>query len=233
MEEKSPILNNPYDEPRWHYAADLDGNLDYNNVLDGRRPYSASIGIAPNRTNNGLFTYEDVPDADPNADFINSIRAEVKTWREKGYPHVTRVTRQLLNYWFCNPERQNFQKLFFCQREAVETAVYFNEVADFDPNVGRDLLRQLDERCATVADDYAYVLPRTAFKMATGTGKTVVMAMLILYNYLNKKENVQDTRFADHFLLVAPGITIRDRLGVLFIDESASTKHYDDEITDY
>ena len=233
MEEKSPILNNPYDEPRWHYAADLDGNLDYNNVLDGRRPYSASIGIAPNRPNNGLFTYEDVPDADPNADFINSIRAEVKTWREKGYPHVTRVTRLLLNYWFCNPERQNFQKLFFCQREAVETAVYFNEVADFDPNVGRDLLRQLDERCATVADDYAYVLPRTAFKMATGTGKTVVMAMLILYNYLNKKENVQDTRFADHFLLVAPGITIRDRLGVLFIDESASSKHYDDEITDY
>lgn len=56
--------------------------------------------------------------------------------------------------------------------------------------------------------------------MATGTGKTVVMAMFILYNYLNKKEYPTDTRFADHFLLVAPGITIRDRLGVLYIDDT-------------
>jgi type III restriction enzyme len=55
--------------------------------------------------------------------------------------------------------------------------------------------------------------------MATGTGKTVVMAMLILYNYLNRKDNMQDTRFADNFLIVAPGITIRDRLSVLYMDK--------------
>ncbi len=66
--------------------------------------------------------------------------------------------------------------------------------------------------------------------MATGTGKTVVMAMFILYNYLNKKEYPSDTRFADHFLLVAPGITIRDRLGVLFIDD---TNKWDTEKEDY
>jgi type III restriction enzyme len=86
--------------------------------------------------------------------------------------------------------------------------------------MGRHILHQLKKRQGSVSNDFNYVLPRTAFKMATGTGKTVVMAMLILYNYINKKEYHQDTRFADFFLLVAPGITIRDRLGVLRIDES-------------
>lgn len=231
---QSPILNNPYEEPRWHYDADLDGNLDYGHVLKGRRPYSATIGISPNTPNKALFSHDEVEEADPNASFINALRTEVKQWREKNYPHVTRVTRLLLNFWFNNPERQDYKKLFFCQREAVETAVYLNEVAAFDPNIGRDLLRQLDERCESVSQQYEYVLPRTAFKMATGTGKTVVMAMLILYNYLNKKEAVADTRFADHFLLVAPGITIRDRLGVLFIDEQAARHNmYADSVTDY
>ncbi len=233
MSEKSPILNNPYEEPRWHYAADLEGNLDYNKVLDGRRPYTAAVGIAPNQPQNGFFTHDDVQEDDPNAAFIDSLREEVKRWRESGYPHVTRVTRELLDFWFRNPGRQSFQRLFFCQREAVETAVYLNEAADFDPNAGRWLLRQLEERQQTVHDDFAFVLPRTAFKMATGTGKTVVMAMLILYNYLNKRQHVQDTRFADHFLLVAPGITIRDRLGVLFIDGNAAKAAFEDDVTDY
>ena len=226
----SPILNNPYEEPKLHYDADMNGNLDYSKILEGRRPYSAHIGVAPNRAERALFGYEDVEIDDPNAPFINLIREEVKKWRNAGYPRATRITKELLNFWFNNPERQNFQKLFFCQREAVETAIYLNEIADSDPNKGREILRQLNERDATISDRYEDVLPRTAFKMATGTGKTVVMAMLILYNYLNKKINVQDTRFADHFLLVAPGITIRDRLGVLFIDESHTN---DDNKADY
>lgn len=226
----SPILNNPYEEPSLHYDADLTGNLDYSKVLEGRRPYSAQIGIAPNQPESALFGQDDLPGDDPNAAFINGIRAEVKKWREAGYPRATRVTRELLGFWFNNPERQNFQKLFFCQREAVETAVYLNEIADLDPNMGREILRQLNERIETISDRPEDLLPRTAFKMATGTGKTVVMAMLILYNYLNKKINTQDTRFADHFLLVAPGITIRDRLGVLFIDESNGR---DEEKADY
>jgi type III restriction enzyme len=233
MSEKSPILNNPYEEPRWHYSADLDGNLDYNKVLEGRRPYTATVGIAPNQPQSTFFNHDEIAENEPNAGFINSLREEVKRWRESGYPHVTRITRELLNYWFCNPERPEFRRLFFCQREAVETAVYLNEAADFDPNVGRYLLRQLEERQQSVHDDFAYVLPRTAFKMATGTGKTVVMAMLILYNYLNKREHVQDTRFADHFLLVAPGITIRDRLGVLFIDNNAAKAMPGGDETDY
>lgn len=227
MEEstKSPILNNPYEEPKLHYGS-IDGNLDYNTVIDGRRPFSMEIGITPNQNSQQhLFDDEAFYNGDVNAAFINGIREEVKKWRNNGYPQTTRVTRELLQFWFCNSERPNNLRLFFCQREAIETAIYFNEVADRDPNMGRHLLRLLDERQNSVSDDADYVLPRTAFKMATGTGKTVVMAMLILYNYLNKKEYHQDTRFADHFLIVAPGITIRDRLGVLRIDESHRDKN--------
>ena len=65
------------------------------------------------------------------------------------------------------------------------------------------------------------MLPRIAFKMATGTGKTVVMACLIVYHYLNRCQYRNDPKYADHFLLVAPGLTIRDRLGVLRVDTAA------------
>ncbi len=227
----SPILNNPYEEPRLHYDADIDGNLDYTRVLPGRRPYAANVGIVPNRPQSTLFGNEDVESSDPDAPFINAVREEVGKWRRSGYPRVTRVTRELLNFWFENAERPTFHRLFFCQREAVETAVYLNEVADTDPNMGRELLRQLEERRWSVSSHYEDILPRTAFKMATGTGKTVVMAMLILYNYINRKVSPQDTRFADHFLVVTPGITIRDRLAVLYLDESQ--KFNDADKTDY
>ena len=223
----NPVLNNPYEEPKYYYDT-VRGNLDYNKVLKGRRPYMGNIDITPSSTRGEgeFFSDSDFSDSnDPNVPFINSIRDEVKKWREKGYPDTTRITRNLLDFWFVEP-RQNNLKLFFCQREAVETAIYLNEVADHDPNMGRYILHQLDERLKGVSDDPAFQLPRTAFKMATGTGKTVVMAMLILYNYLNKREYHNDTRFVDHFLLVTPGVTIRERLNVLYIDNS-HTNIYD------
>lgn len=226
MENKNPILNNPYEEPKWHYDATLDGNLDYSKILEGRRPYSANLTVLPNTSSiKSLFSAEDIPLEDENANFINGIRQVVKEWREQSYPKVTRTSRDLLTYWFLNPERELNKSLFFCQREAIETAIYLNEIAPRDPNLGRSILHELDMRRETISDKFEDILPRTAFKMATGTGKTVVMAMLILYHYINKKENPQDTRFADHFLIVAPGITIRDRLGVLYIDESGKSTY--------
>ena len=220
--EKNPILNNPYEEPKYHYDATLDGNLDYNKILEGRRPYTSNLSISPSgRLDSQLFGASDFEeDADPNARFINNLREVVGNWRKNSYAGATRITRELLNFWFNNPERAYHHRLFFCQREAVETAVYLNEIADRDPNIGRSILNELEERRNKVSQVPENILPRTAFKMATGTGKTVVMAMFILYNYLNKKEYPADTRFADHFLLVTPGITIRDRLGVLYIDDS-------------
>ena len=178
----SPILNNPYEEPQFHYDSTLDGNLDYTKVLPGRRPYMANLNVLPNgNIQKELFNNSDMPvDESGNAAFINGIRDAVKTWREKEYPMVTKVTKDLLNFWFCNPERELNRSLFFCQREAVETAIWLNEVATRDPNIGRSVLYELQQRRESIDASYADVLPRTAFKMATGTGKTVVMAMLIL-----------------------------------------------------
>ncbi len=224
----NPILNNPYEEPRFYYDTDASGNLDYTRICNGRRPYTSQINITPHTAQErSMFSGSDFEESDPNARFINAIREEVKKWREADYPNTTRVTKELLHFWFCNSERQPEQSLFFCQREAVETAIYLNEVADRDPNKGRALLHELQERRETISLNSDDILPRTAFKMATGTGKTVVMAMLILYNYINKHEYHADTRFADHFLLVAPGITIRDRLSVLYIDERKLHNNYD------
>ena len=127
-------------------------------------------------------------------------------WRKGGYSGVTRTTARLLAYWR-DPERE--RKLFFCQIEALETAIYLTEVATrFGDGWIADYLRQQNE-------DAGSRLPRMAFKMATGSGKTVVMAMLIAWNTLNKAANPQDARFADAFLVVTPGITIRDRLRVI------------------
>jgi type III restriction enzyme len=111
-----------------------------------------------------------------------------------------------LDYW-TNPEREN--KLFFCQIEALETAIYITEAAR---NCG-DTWIENDIRQAN--DSANPSLYRIAFKMATGSGKTVVMGMLIAWQALNKLANTQDGRFSDTFLIVTPGITIRDRLRVL------------------
>ena len=127
-------------------------------------------------------------------------------WREGGYPGTTKTTARLLDYWQ-RPDRE--KKLFFCQIEALETAIYITEVAT-------EIRRRLDRKRLREANDDANPgLFRMAFKMATGSGKTVVMAMLIAWQTLNKLANPQDARFSDTFLIVTPGITIRDRLRVL------------------
>ncbi|MBQ7419769.1 MAG: DEAD/DEAH box helicase family protein [Prevotella sp.] len=227
----NPVLNNPYEEPMYYYDTDMNGNIDYETVINGRRPFGYDVNIVPKRGQKSMFSQEAFSSVDPNAEFVNEIRSQVKQWREAGYPKASRITKELLDFWFNNKDRRANLRLFFCQREAVETAVWLNEIAERDPNIGNYIINQLLERRHTVSQDDAYVLPRTAFKMATGTGKTVVMAMLILYNYLNKRANPMDTHYADHFLLCAPGITIRDRLAVLQLDFSQRSNNF--ERTDY
>ncbi|OUM03637.1 hypothetical protein A8M77_03705 [Variovorax sp. JS1663] len=160
---------------------------------------------------------------------VNLVREQLDAWRASGYEGVTsRVTLALLEYWFLNPERPSHKRLFFAQREAVETAIWLNEVAARS-NAGSHVLRQLRLANESV-EDATSVLPRICFKMATGTGKTVVMACLLLYHYLNRCEYRNDTRYADYFLIVAPGITIRDRLSVLRVDTQAE---HDVDAADY
>ncbi|HET7619760.1 MAG TPA: DEAD/DEAH box helicase family protein, partial [Vicinamibacterales bacterium] len=203
---ENPILNSAFEAPRRHFRFDNDGIT--TDIEEKRRPSAFFMPIARARKKGQQAHFDTEWTADrikPNTE-INRIRERVDRWRQGGYVDVTPVTRRLLTYW-SDPARE--KKLFFCQREAVETAIYIAEVAARYGDAW--IANYLRDRSA----EYNAGLPRTAFKMATGSGKTVVMAMLIAWQALNKLENRQDARFTDAFLIVTPGITIRDRLRVL------------------
>jgi len=222
----NPILNSPYSEPERHYATDGQGNLNYRDVRRGRRVFTPDVPQVPvgQQAQGSMFDVNDLR-ADYGEHLVNQTRDAIREWRQSGYRGITsRVTRDLLTYWFANAEREPHQKLFFAQQEAVETAIWLNEVAE-KSNAGTHVLSQLRQRQQTAGDDPADQLPRQAFKMATGAGKTVVMACLILYHYLNRREYRNDTRYCDYFLVVAPGITIRNRLKVLLPDARHSNPH--------
>ncbi len=216
--DENPILNNPYEEPVWHYATNLQGELDYSRLVRGRRIFTPDIQSIPVRQGQQgeLMELNEIAAADHGSHVVNLLRREVAAWRQAKYPQTTRITRELLQFWFLNPERDATQSLFFAQREAIETAIWLNEVGE-KSNVGQHILRQLEE-AQKVSASQDNNLPRIAFKMATGSGKTVVMGALIAYHYFNRAEYRNDVRFADNFLVIAPGITIRDRLGVLRVD---------------
>ncbi len=224
MSADNPILNSPYVEPLLHYATVATGPekgaLDYKKPVKGRRVFNPdSEGAIPTRQTSPQGQMFDVNDfaEQYGTHIINLCRKEVGQWRAAKYSNTTRITKELMTFWFDNPERHAVKKLFFAQQEAVETAVWLNEVAE-KSNAGQHILNLLRNGQRTVSDDPADQLPRIAFKMATGSGKTVVMACLICYHYFNRQEYRNDTRFADYFLIVAPGITIKSRLGVLFVD---------------
>ena len=214
-------MNGPYLEPTHHYATAEDGSLDYERPLPGRRIFAPSTPQVPlgRKPQSSLYDVNDFA-SEFRDKLVNLVREQVGQWRAQDYPQVaSRVTRDLLDFWFLSDERPDHKKLFFAQREAVETAIWLNEVAH-KSNAGVHVLNQLRLANESV-EDAASVLPRIGFKMATGTGKTVVMACLLLYHYLNRSEYRNDPHYADYFLIVAPGVTIRDRLSVLRVDTQA------------
>lgn len=206
---KSPILNSPYFEPNLHFNADERGLTE--EILEFRRPSSFYIPVPRAKTRQGKLDINTAEgsfgsELQKENEFINKIRAKIKDWRKAGYSGITKTSHDLLLYW--NDEtREN--KLFFCQIEALETLIYINEVAE---KSGENWITNELKKKNTDANPGLY---RLAFKMATGSGKTVVMAMIIAYHTLNKIRYPQDTRFTDAFVIIAPGITIRDRLNVL------------------
>jgi type III restriction enzyme len=203
---ENPILNSPFEEPRRHFKFSEEGITDQ--VVESRRISSYFVPIAqPRKKSRQLsFDTEWTKDRIEENKFINEVRARVLLWRDRGRGGVTKTTARLLSYW-TDPDREN--KLFFCQIEALETAIYLTEVAS-KLNDG-----WIENRIREGNEEANPGLYRIAFKMATGSGKTVVMAMLIAWQTLNKLANPQDGRFSDAFLVVTPGITIRDRLRVL------------------
>jgi type III restriction enzyme len=203
----NPIINSPYRAPTRHFAFDNDGITD--RVVESRRDSSYFVPVPRPRkrgTQQQLEFAELTADQIEKNDFVNQIRSRVKRWRELGHRDVTPVTRQLLEYW-TDPERDN--PVLFCQLEAAETAIYLAEAAQ---KAGETWIRnELEKR----NEEHNARLDRIALKMATGSGKTVVMAMLIAWQTLNKAASPNDARFTRRFLIVTPGLTIRDRLRVL------------------
>ncbi|MDP1805000.1 MAG: DEAD/DEAH box helicase family protein, partial [Acidimicrobiales bacterium] len=210
---ENPILNGPFGEPTRHFRFSEDGITD--EVVEGRRPSSYFVPIPKVKKKGGQLQFETEWTADriEESRFINQVRDRISRWRAAGWTGVTPTTRTLLEYW-TDPERE--RPLFFCQVEALETAIYITEVARKQGDTW------IENHLREMADDANPGLFRIAHKMATGTGKTVVMAMLIAWHTLNKAANPQDGRFADAFLLVAPGITIKDRLRVLLPSDPES-----------
>ena len=101
------------------------------------------------------------------------MRKEVAIWRKAHYPNTTRVTKELLTFWFNNPDRYAIKKLFFAQRESIETAIYLNEIAERS-NAGQHILNRLRKAQQEVSPEAHQQLPRIAFKMATGTEKQLL-----------------------------------------------------------
>jgi type III restriction enzyme len=230
MYSENPILNSPYAEPQLHYNTDSEGNLDYTTICTGRRVFKSDLAVMPIRQKGqkDLIEWNESVEPEHTRHIINLCRKEVGLWRRAKYPHTTRITKELLTFWFDNPERHAIKKLFFAQQEAIETAIWINEVAQ-KSNAGQHILNLLRSGQQTVSDQPADHLPRIAFKMATGSGKTVVMACLICYHYFNRQVYRNDTRFADYFLVITPGITIKNRLGVLYVDvKNKNPNHIED-----
>ena len=204
---ENPIINTPFDEPAHHFRFSDEGITD--EIVNARRTSSYFVPIArPKKkgTKQLQFDTEWTQDRIEENRLVNDIRRRVALWRKGGYVGVTPTTAHLIAYW-TDPDRE--KKLFFCQNEALETAIYLAEVAKKYGDAW------IENAIRTGNDSSNPGLPRKAFKMATGSGKTVVMAMLIAWHTLNKRANPHDARFSDTFLIVTPGITIRDRLRVL------------------
>ncbi|RSN07286.1 restriction endonuclease [Streptomyces sp. WAC 05977] len=214
----NPILNSPYEQPDRHYAIGPQGPT--GEIQVGRRPSESFVPIAATKKRKrgqddpaqAEFDFDATGERRERNSLINEIRRDLAKWRRGGeYAGVSPISRRLLQHW-ADPAREN--RVLFCQREAAETAIFLAEVAGRSHGYA-DWRKRLEPE--NVAHNSG--LPRMALKMATGSGKTVVMAMLLAWQTLNKVQSPRDQRFTNRFLVVAPGITIKDRLRVLLPED--------------
>jgi type III restriction enzyme len=216
-----PILNSPYDCPPRHWELDDDGQPTQQ-ILKTRRPAKFITPIPKPKKRKGAakqdgFVFDDgaglstkEQQYDPTS-IINEVRGHVDTWRSLPNPNqwqVTPETARLLQHW--RHHKFNGVRPFFCQVEAVETAIWLTEVAPQSKH-GKRVLDHL----AAANKDANPELMRLALKLATGAGKTTVMAMLIAWQTINAVRRPASKHFTRGFLICAPGLTIKDRLRVL------------------
>jgi type III restriction enzyme len=196
-----PILNDPYEEPNRHWMFEEKQPR----LVEERRP--AGFFVAPRTRDYSspvaaeqLIRYDDQLGLAP----VNEIRRRVKDWRKAGYPGTTKITQDLLRHWN-DPTRE--RRLFFCQREAAETIIWLIEAPASEK---QGIIVPVDEPNDPKSLENGYsALKRYCPKMATGSGKTVVMAMLIAWSVLNKLFNKQDRRFSDAVLVICPSLTVK------------------------
>lgn len=236
----SPVLNSPYHIPQRHWELGPEGRPT-DRILQARRSSELLTVLPATSTTSARaqtsMIFDDAlstatTDMSPSK-IVNELRQELAVWRQLANPaqwNVTPVTQRLLQHWRAiQADETQLIRPFFCQLEAVEAAIWLAEVA---PQGGARGKRFLDR--IKIANNFA-VLPedvapqatmpdlmRIAFKLATGTGKTTVMAMLIAWQTLNAVRAPNSRRFSRGFLVVTPGITIRDRLRVLMPNDPHS-----------
>ena len=186
------IVNSPYEEPAQYWSYDRKTRLF--DLVHGRRPAGYVVASRDSKAFDDPGVFVEIP-------LVNLIRSRVKEWRMAKYPGVTGVTRRLLEYW-TDPEEFDSRRFFFCQIEAVETLIWLTEAPEAD-KIGLNIPSDGGE------------FSRLCAKMATGSGKTIVMAMVVTWQILNKVASPRDTRFSKNVLVVAPGLTVKNRLAVL------------------
>jgi type III restriction enzyme len=239
-----PILCSPYKEPHQHWKYDTVTGAAHKEP--GRR--LASYWYKTERTGSAQMSLlaqeqqDDLP-------LPNLLREDVRRWRDAAYRGATLATRELLQHW-ASPDRT--RPLFFGQMEAVETLIYLAEIRftgrtarlKFSPKVTQDdltrLLTGLRPGPAFGLKDTAEFFPalidqpsdpalqplrRLCTKLATGSGKTLVAAMLITWAFVNRGINPASREYPDVVLVCAPNLTVKERLAVLRPD--AVGNYYD------
>ncbi|MGH8763474.1 MAG: BPTD_3080 family restriction endonuclease [Nitrosospira sp.] len=184
----SLIINSPYIGPTQHWEQARDGAL---TIVPARRPAGYEIVDVRSNTRRTELLHQ-----------VNEIRGRVDTWREAAYPGITSVTRRLLEHWHDDAARD--YPFYFCQLEAIETLIWWVEAA---PEFKQGIFIR--------GDGGAW--ERLCNKMATGSGKTAVMAMIIAWQVLNALTYPKRNKdFSRSVFIVAPGLTVKERLQVLF-----------------
>jgi type III restriction enzyme len=215
-----PILNSPYTKPTRHWELDEQGQPTQHIIPSRRKAEFISPIPKPKKKKTadsqqslvfdegeGLSTAAQQYDT---MSFINDLRQQIDQWRElqPSQWNVTPETARLLQYW--RHHTFSFVRPFFCQVEAVETIIWLTEVAPSHP-AGKRFLKHLEAANLEANPE----LLRIALKLATGAGKTTVMAMIIAWQTVNAVRHPGSKYFTRGFLIVTPGITIKDRLRVL------------------
>jgi type III restriction enzyme len=206
-----PILNSPYDIPKRHWELDKQGQPTQKIIEQRRRadfitpiPKPKKCKGEPAQQSLGFGEGQNEVAAN-----INQVRALVDAWRRLPNPNqwqVTPETGRLLQHW--RHHRFSGIRPFFCQVEAIETAIWITEVAPQSQS-GKRLL----ERLESVSSDANRGLLRLALKLATGAGKTTVMAMIIAWQSVNADRHRESKHFTRGFLVCVctPGLTIKEK----------------------